>query len=59
MRDIDAFKRFIRDRQFAPSVNYFAYPDETVLTIMRDRAISSAFQNFLSVPLTKALLEML
>lgn len=59
MKDLDAFKRFIRDRQFEHLVDYFAYPNETVLNIMRDRAIASAFQNLLAVPLGKALLEML
>ena len=59
MKDIDAFKRFIRDRQYANLVDYFAYPNESVLNIMRDRAIASAFQSFLAVPLTKSLLELL
>jgi hypothetical protein len=59
MRDIDAFKRFIRDRQFAHVVDYFAYPSETVLNLMRDREIASALQNFLAIPLAKTLLETL
>jgi hypothetical protein len=39
MRDIDAFKRFIRERQFEPLATYNAYPDETVQNIERDDAI--------------------
>jgi hypothetical protein len=42
MRDIDAFKRFIRERQFQPLASYNAYPDETVLNIERDDAIAGA-----------------
>jgi hypothetical protein len=59
MKDIDTFKRFIRDRQCAHLVDYFAYPGETVLNIIRDRDIASAFQNLVAVPLAKQLLEAL
>jgi len=41
MNDIDAFKRFIRDRQFAHLAVYEAYPQESVLNLMRDRDISA------------------
>jgi hypothetical protein len=40
MKDIDAFKRFIRERQFEHLAVYEAHPDETVLNLMRDRAIA-------------------
>jgi hypothetical protein len=39
MQDIDAFKRFIRDKQFPFLYVYNAYPKETVLNIIRDRGI--------------------
>jgi len=41
MQDIDSFKRFIRDRQFHHLYVYCAYPNETVLNLMRDRDIVS------------------
>ena len=43
MNDLDAFKRFIRDRQFEHLAVYEAYPVETVLNQMRDREIFSRF----------------
>lgn len=39
MKDIDAFKRYIRDRQFAHIAIYEAFPSESVLTFLRDRAV--------------------
>lgn len=40
MHDIDSFKRFIRDRQFDHLYVYNAYPQETVLNLIRDRQIA-------------------
>lgn len=59
MKDIDTFKRFVRDHQWAHLVDYFAYPGETVLNIMRDREIAHALQSILAVPLARTLLEAL
>jgi hypothetical protein len=42
MVDIDAFKRFIRDRQFEHIAIYEAYPMESVLNQMRDTEIGAA-----------------
>jgi hypothetical protein len=45
MNDIDAFKRFIRDRQFEHLAVFEAYPDESVLNLMRNREICAALAN--------------
>lgn len=41
MQDIAAFKRFIRERQFEHLAVYEANPAETVLNMMRNRAITT------------------
>jgi hypothetical protein len=40
-RDLPAFKRFLRMHQVASAVFYSAYPETTVLKIVRDRALSA------------------
>jgi hypothetical protein len=42
MRDIWAFKRYIRDLQFPAAMAYMAYPDVAVSNTVRDRAIAEA-----------------
>ena len=41
-RDLPAFKRFLRSHQVPSEVFYSAYPDETVLNIVNDRAFARA-----------------
>jgi hypothetical protein len=45
MKDIDAFKRFIRSRQFEHLAIYEAYPIETVLNLGRDRDLAALLTN--------------
>jgi hypothetical protein len=40
-RDLPAFKRFLRTHQVPAEVFYSAYPDETILSILDDRARAS------------------
>ena len=44
-RDLPAFKRFLRSHQVASEVFYSAYPEETVLNIVNDRAFARACSN--------------
>ena len=41
-RDLPAFKQFLRNHQVPSEVFYSAYPDETVLNILDDRAFAHA-----------------
>ena len=41
-RDLPAFKQFLRNHQVPSEVFYSAYPDETVLNIIADRAFARA-----------------
>jgi hypothetical protein len=41
-RDLPAFKRFLRSHQVPAELFYSAYPDETVLNIIHDRAFAGA-----------------
>jgi hypothetical protein len=41
-RDLPAFKRFLRNHQVPSEVFFSAYPDETVLNILNDRAFAQA-----------------
>jgi hypothetical protein len=41
-RDLPAFKRFLRSHQVPSEVFYSAYPEETVLNIINDRALARA-----------------
>jgi hypothetical protein len=41
-RDLPAFKRFLRSHQVPSEVFYSAYPEETVLNIVNDRALANA-----------------
>jgi len=41
-RDLPAFKRFLRSHQVPSEVFYSAYPEETVLNIVNDRAFARA-----------------
>ena len=41
-RDLPAFKRFLRSHQVPSEVFYSAYPEETVLNIINDRAFARA-----------------
>ena len=41
-RDLPAFKRFLRSHQVPSEVFYSAYPEETVLNVVNDRALASA-----------------
>jgi hypothetical protein len=41
-RDLPAFKRFLRSHQVPAEIFFSAYPDETVLNIMSDRAFAEA-----------------
>jgi len=43
--DLPAFKRFLRSHQVASEVFYSAYPEETVLNIVNDRAFARACSN--------------
>jgi len=40
-RDLPAFKRFLRSHQVPSEVFYSAYPEETVLNIVNDRALAN------------------
>jgi hypothetical protein len=40
--DLPAFKRFLRSHQVASELYYSAYPEETVLNIINDRALAGA-----------------
>jgi hypothetical protein len=42
-RDLPAFKRFLRIHQVPSEVFFSAYPDETVLNIVNDRAFARAY----------------
>jgi hypothetical protein len=44
-RDLPALKRFLRSHQVASEVFYSAYPEETVLNIIKDRAFAHACSN--------------
>jgi hypothetical protein len=59
MNDLDAFKRFIRDRQFEHLAVYEAYPLETVLNQMRDREISAMLGNGLDRDAVRSWLNLL
>ncbi len=39
MKDSNAFTRYVLDHQWPPQVFYSAYPNETVMNLMRDRTI--------------------
>jgi len=41
-RDLPAFKRFLRSHQVPSEVFYSAYPEETVLNIVKDRGLANA-----------------
>jgi hypothetical protein len=41
-RDLPAFKRFLRSHQVPAEIFFSAYPDETVLNIVNDRALADA-----------------
>ena len=41
-RDLPAFKRFLRSHQVPSEVFFSAYPEETVLNIVNDRALARA-----------------
>ena len=41
-RDVPAFKQFLRNHQVPAEIFYSAYPDETVLNILGDRAFARA-----------------
>lgn len=41
-RDVPALKRFLRSHQVPSDVFYSAYPEETILNIVNDRALASA-----------------
>ena len=41
-RDLPAFKRFLRSHQVPSEVFFSAYPDQTVLNIVNDRALARA-----------------
>jgi hypothetical protein len=42
MKQIDAFKAWILRHQYEPQLLYKAYPDETVLNLIRDREINQS-----------------
>jgi hypothetical protein len=44
-RDVPAFKQFLRDHQEPSEVFYSAYPEETVLNIISDRALAIAWSD--------------
>jgi hypothetical protein len=44
-RDVPALKRFLRSHQVPSDVFYSAYPDETILNIVNDRALVRACQD--------------
>ena len=41
-RDLPAFKRFLRSHQVPAEIFFSAYPDETVLNIVNDRALAQS-----------------
>ena len=41
-RDLPAFKQFLRNHQVPSELFYSAYPDETVLNVLSDRAFARA-----------------
>jgi hypothetical protein len=46
MVQVETFYQWIREHQIPPLVYYSAYPETTVLNIMRDQQISSIGRNF-------------
>ena len=50
-RDLPAFKRFLRSHQVPSEVFFSAYPDQTVLNIVNDRALSRACDDLSTGPL--------
>jgi hypothetical protein len=50
-RDLPAFKRFLRSHQVPSEVFFSAYPDETVLNIANDQALTRACANASAEPL--------
>jgi hypothetical protein len=50
-RDLPAFKRFLRSHQVPSEVFFSAYPDETVLNIVNDLALSRACADSSAEPL--------
>jgi hypothetical protein len=59
MNDFDAFKRFIRDRQFEHLVVYAAFPYETNLNLGKDRQISVLLAESLGRPAFQRLWQLL
>ena len=50
-RDLPGFKRFLRSHQVPSEIFYSAYPEETVLNIVNDRAFARACSNAASARL--------
>jgi hypothetical protein len=57
-RDLPAFKRFLRSHQVPAEIFFSAYPDETVLNVVNDRAFVQACARPAGAPL-RALLQRL
>ena len=50
-RDLPAFKRFLRSHQVPAEIFFSAYPEETVLNIVNDRALAHACAGAAGAPL--------
>ncbi|MGH9278722.1 MAG: hypothetical protein ACRD12_11560, partial [Acidimicrobiales bacterium] len=59
MRDIDAFKRYIRERQFIPQATYSAYPMQTVLNIVRSFEVCGPLSARFDLDSTRRWLQLL
>ena len=57
-RDLPAFKRFLRGHQVPSEVFYSAYPEETVLNIVNDRAFARACSDRASGPVVDLLRQL-
>jgi hypothetical protein len=54
-RDLPAYKRFLRSHQVPSEIFFSAYPDETVLNIVNDRALAQACADPSAAPLRELL----
>lgn len=59
MRDIDAFKRYIRERQFIPQAMYSAYPLDTVLNMVRSFEVCGPLSARFDIEATRRWLQLL
>jgi hypothetical protein len=57
-RDLPAFKQFLRGHQVPSEVFYSAYPEETVLNIVNDRAFARACSDAASGPVADLLRQL-